>query len=45
MRLRRYTFKASGTIKNSEQAAFVMRENLNKGPESIVQHLCPEHMI
>lgn len=35
MRLRRYTFKAFGTIKNLEQAASVMKENLNKGPESI----------
>lgn len=43
MRLRRYTFKAFGMIKNPEQAALAMKENLNKGSESIVQYLCPEH--
>lgn len=39
MRTRRYSFKASGTIQNAEKAAGIMKNNLNKGPESITQHL------
>lgn len=35
-------FKASGTVENPERAAAAMIENLNRGPESIVQHNCPD---
>lgn len=45
MRLRRYTFKASGTVKNIEHALSVMKESLNSGPDSIVQHMCPKGII
>ena len=45
MRLRRYTFKASGTVHNIEQAQSVMMNSLNRGPDSIIQHKCPEGII
>lgn len=45
MRLRRYTFKASGTVKNIEQAVFIMKDSLNRGKDSIIQHKCPEGII
>lgn len=42
MRTRRYSFKASGTVTDPGKAAETMKDNLNRGPESIIQHACPE---
>lgn len=39
MRTRRYSFKVSGTVKNQKKTAEIMKDSLNKGPESIIQYL------
>lgn len=45
MRLRKYIFKASGTVRNIERAQSIMMDSLNRGPDSIIQHKCPEGLI
>ena len=45
MRTRRYSFKASGTVQEPERAAALMKDNMNKGPESVVQHLYGKNAI
>lgn len=43
MRTRRYTFKASGTVNDPVTAAALMKDNMNKGPQSVIQRLYGEY--
>lgn len=43
MRLRNYVFPARGTVENPAEAAAVMKDHLNKGPESVFCRLFSAH--